>query len=185
MFDHSISWLIPYERTDTRADSLLVGVLLAWSWSYGLIRRRVSITAWFAFAALGVLVIFGRTDQSFWYYGGFTLFAALVAIVILGAVEGQWTGVRMLSVRPLVLVGRVSYGLYLWHLPVFWAISRHTPSWPPIVRMIVALLLTVAATAVSWKLVERPAQRLRRRFGNVPIPEGQGRVGAKPAADMT
>jgi peptidoglycan/LPS O-acetylase OafA/YrhL len=183
-YEHSPSWPTLLGRTDTRADSLLVGCLLAWAWTYGFIRRRMRTTAWIALFAVGVCVEFGRVNQSFWYNGGFTMLAVLVAIVVLGIVEGEWSGARLLSTRPLVLIGRVSYGLYLWHHPVFWAIARHAPTWPPIVRLILGVLLTAGATAVSWKVVEQPAQRLRRRFGRAPITESHRRVDTGRAAEL-
>lgn len=167
-------------RTDTRADSLLIGCLLAWAWTYGLIRRSVSTAAWVAVLALGVCIWRARPSQSFWYSGGFTMFAALVAIVILATVEGEWSGTRLLSVRPLVQMGRVSYGLYLWHLPIFWAVARHASSWAPLTRVAVAVALTAAATVISWKLIERPAQRLRRRFESVPETERPNGHGPAP-----
>jgi peptidoglycan/LPS O-acetylase OafA/YrhL len=178
--NHSAFWRL-LARTDTRADSLLIGCLLAWAWTYGLIRRRMAIAAWIAVLALVACVWRGEPTQAFWYYGGFTLFAALVAVVILASVEGEWSGTRLLSLRPLVEIGRVSYGLYLWHLPIFWAVARQN-GWAPLTRAAVGVALTAAATVISWKLVERPAQRLRRRFESVPETQPGSGHGPAPRA---
>ena len=56
-------------------------------------------------------------------------------------------------------VGRVSYGLYLWHLPVFFAVARYTGDWPPWRRATLALTLTALCTVASWYLVEVPFLR--------------------------
>jgi peptidoglycan/LPS O-acetylase OafA/YrhL len=169
VYNHSTSWVVVLERTDTRADSLLVGCLLAWAWTHGLVRRGGPTLTWLAVVALCICIAFAMTTQSFWYYGGSTMFAALVAIVILASVEGQWSGARLLSIGPLVQVGRVSYGLYLWHLPIIWAVARHARSWPAIARLAVAAILIISATMISWRLIERPAQRMRRRFASVSV----------------
>ncbi len=57
---------------------------------------------------------------------------------------------------PLRGLGRVSYGLYIWHLAIFNAVLRYGRWWAPVVQMTVALSLTAAATAISWIVIEKP-----------------------------
>ena len=64
--------------------------------------------------------------------------------------------------RQPVAVGRVSYGIYLWHFPVFWAVGRWGRSWPDIVRLSVAFSLTALFTVLSWYLLEKPIMRWGR-----------------------
>jgi peptidoglycan/LPS O-acetylase OafA/YrhL len=54
--------------------------------------------------------------------------------------------------------------LYLWHLPIFKFVPVHAGDWPALVRLAIALALTALAVALSWRLVERPANRRRHRF---------------------
>jgi peptidoglycan/LPS O-acetylase OafA/YrhL len=71
-------------------------------------------------------------------------------------------------------LGTVSYGLYVWHVPVIAAINRWTPfrewteSWPsPAIGLLlfaVALPASVAVASVSWFAFERPFVRLKARF---------------------
>src|SRR5262249_1651694 len=71
----------------------------------------------------------------------------------------------VLGVAPLVWIGRVSYGLYLWHYPVYAAVDDWTTSWTP--EEIVALKfgLTFPIAAASYGVVEQPLLRLKsRRF---------------------
>ena len=61
-------------------------------------------------------------------------------------------------------IGRVSYGLYLWHLPVFLVVQAQTAGWPAPRQVALALSLTTALTLFSWYAVEKPCLRLKRRL---------------------
>ncbi len=69
---------------------------------------------------------------------------------------------RWLSARPIVWLGRISYGLYMYHEVAFWAAGREG------FRSVVALGLTVALAAASYYGVERPFLRLKRSWTRVP-----------------
>jgi acetyltransferase len=68
--------------------------------------------------------------------------------------------VGWLSLRPLAAVGLVSYGLYLWHLPLI-LVGRHLGILPHayLPRLATALAAALAAAWLSWRLLERPAIR--------------------------
>jgi peptidoglycan/LPS O-acetylase OafA/YrhL len=69
---------------------------------------------------------------------------------------------RCLRTRPLVAVGRVSYGIYLFHFPIFqWAAHE---GWSVRTTDTVELAMTAAVVAFSWFVVERPALRLKDRL---------------------
>jgi peptidoglycan/LPS O-acetylase OafA/YrhL len=71
---------------------------------------------------------------------------------------------RVFAKGPAVAVGRVSYGFYLWHLPVLrWTDDRLIGK-PAVVRISVGLTLAAIATVLSYQLLELPALRLKRRF---------------------
>ena len=95
--------------------------------------------------------------------GGFTLLAAATALLLINLISseaGRFT--RLMEVRPLVWVGRISYGLYLWHYPVFkWVKYAGTP-WP--LKLALALATTFAVASLSFYLVEKPLLRLKQRF---------------------
>jgi peptidoglycan/LPS O-acetylase OafA/YrhL len=57
-----------------------------------------------------------------------------------------------------------SYGFYLWHLPVFFAIRFFDPHWNDVVRVIVAVGVTLALTTLSWFLLESPLMRWSKRL---------------------
>jgi peptidoglycan/LPS O-acetylase OafA/YrhL len=68
---------------------------------------------------------------------------------------------RILSVSPMVLLGRISYGLYLWHLPVLAAFGVMGAGLTPMA--IPAVGVAVLAATASYYLVERPFLRRRSR----------------------
>ncbi|GAP37008.1 acyltransferase family protein [Piscinibacter sakaiensis] len=84
------------------------------------------------------------------------------ALVLLAARPGGWVA-RGLSIRPLVALGLVSYGAYLWHQPLL-ALQRYASEAPPSVGARAgALLLALACAAASWRLLEAPLRRAQGR----------------------
>lgn len=79
---------------------------------------------------------------------------------------------KSLRLKPLVFLGQISYGLYVWHLPVLWALGRDAvsvPDWMPrgtdrIVEFAALVATTVLVSIVSWYAFERPINSLKRRF---------------------
>jgi peptidoglycan/LPS O-acetylase OafA/YrhL len=156
-----------YYGTDTRADALLVGCLLALlpAMARGTRTRRWlnlgAIVSGVAFISL--LATANFTDQ-FLYRGGYTLVALLAGIVILAASNSPpWIIAAPLRWPVLVWFGKISYGLYLWH----WLVVRSTSFyylgyWEPWAK----LALSVGIASASFYLVEEPFNRLKRRFAN-------------------
>ncbi|MGZ6909037.1 MAG: acyltransferase family protein [Acidimicrobiia bacterium] len=162
-------WVDMFVRTDHRADSLLLGALAAVLWTRRMIPRRgIGVCAYVSVVVMAVMIARYPTQSAFLYNGGFTLFAAATAVVIIATVERAWVVNRFFESRPMRLFGRVSYGLYLWHLPVYIAVVRYTSDWAPLARFGLAVGITAGGVAVSWNFVERPAQRLRHRFAERP-----------------
>ena len=155
-----------YYGTDTRAQSLLMGALLA----ILLARRRrpfgeTATRVLHGGAILSALwlgwIWVHTSERSSWLYGGgFTLCALLVAIVI-ASVTRPMPGLLggLLSVRPLPWVGEVSYGLYLWHWPLYVLISPQRTGLDDGPLLMARLAATVGAATASFYLVERPIRR--------------------------
>jgi peptidoglycan/LPS O-acetylase OafA/YrhL len=163
LWQHGAQRTFLYTRTITRADSLLVGTLLAQLWVRGRVPTRgLAFAAWPALALYAFLVA-NRTSDEFFYRGGWTLVAITVAIMILAILESNWIVNRFLRFGPLRLVGRVSYGLYIWHLAIFEAIVQYGSHWAPRTRLGTGLGLTALACGLSWRLVERPFLRWSHR----------------------
>ena len=92
-----------------------------------------------------------------------------VAVVAYPALRDGWAR-RVLSARPLVWLGRISYGLYMTHELGLWAARRLAGrSWASdLPTSLVALGLTVALASGSYYGLERPFLRLKRRWTRVP-----------------
>jgi peptidoglycan/LPS O-acetylase OafA/YrhL len=69
---------------------------------------------------------------------------------------------RVLSLRPVVWLGERSYGFYLWHYPVLLSLSLHVES--ELVVGLAGLAIVLAATELSWRYVELPFLRRKRRY---------------------
>jgi len=154
-------WTLVYERLDARADSLLVGAVLALAmrrWPTARWHRDRALTTWLGIAGVAVVAMFVLTQRpgaSLLFGPGFTVMAIAVACVI---VAGSYATPlqRALSVRPLRAVGRISYSLYLWHLPVFVATARWGDSWPTPVQVLFVVAVTAVLGTASYLVLERP-----------------------------
>ena len=94
---------------------------------------------------------------AFAYRGGFLLSALSAAAIILGAVcVGGGPIATVLSLRPLVWMGTVSYGAYLWHYPVFIELDAARTGLTGLSLLAVRGLATFVLAAASYYLVERP-----------------------------
>ena len=166
-----------YYGTDTRAQALLVGSCLgavAWSRndSWRVVRRRWAVTSRGLWSGL-LLALVGsgyllwawhalQGQDPFLYQGGFLLVAVAAGAVI--TVVTSWPGSFLsgfLSIRPLVFLGRISYGVYLYHWPIFLALDRAQPALKGGSLLAVKLLLTFVVATLSWRFVEEPIRQRR------------------------
>ena len=164
-YEESHRWWSIFLRTDTRADSILWGCLLAHVW----IRRReptrgLVVAGWIALAFLLACLPFMKEEGPWLYWGGFTAIDFACAALILAILDGRWAARHFFEFKPLVALGIVSYSFYLWHLPVFFAIRFFDPHWNYVLRVVVALAVTLTLTLLSWFLLERPLMQWGKRL---------------------
>jgi peptidoglycan/LPS O-acetylase OafA/YrhL len=163
-----------YYGTDTHAFGLAIGAvlaLLATSWPRHplewprAIRAVLGIAGPLALLALLVLAVAMPGDISVAFRGGLLGVSVLTALVIAALRVPGTPLASLLEVRALRWVGTRSYGLYLWHWPVFVLVGSALPGWPRDggsgwALGGIALVATVAAAAVSYRFLEQPIRRL-------------------------
>src|SRR5204863_254069 len=98
---------------------LLGALVLASLPSLGVLRGRgFRAIALAAALVLGVAMHVGRIDAHAMYFGIGTLVSLCAALVVIATVAAEGGIASLLEFGPLVWIGRISYGLYLWHYPV-------------------------------------------------------------------
>ena len=156
-----------YYGTDTRALALLTGAVLATvvplprspatTRSSVRMTRRWTLLGGLALGGLIALVLTVGGQDRLLYDGGFLLVAVLVALLItslLKAPRGPLS--RLFSLPPLVHIGRISYGLYLWHWPVILFLTSTRTGASGIVLLTLRLAVSFALAELSFWCVERP-----------------------------
>ncbi len=180
-----------YMGLDTRADSLLVGCLVGLSAAGGWVprwrrfARPIGAAALACLAALAYLACFSSQAQTLYFHGLLTLVALMVATILVRLlVAPSRLGRLVLESAPLAGIGRISYGLYLYHVPVIYALYWIRPTnlgWQHPGMVVAAVGLSFAAALLSYVCVERPCLRLKDRLHLPPAPEA-GPVSARRAA---
>jgi peptidoglycan/LPS O-acetylase OafA/YrhL len=178
VYDGGVNTNRAYLGTDTRSQCLFIGCALAVG--LVLLARRSHETGRLAKGELwrpagqvgqvlcGLVGIGGAVAavtiwivttslSSFPYNGGFFLIGLSVGGVILAAVAAPRSVVpRVLSVAPVRYVGRISYGLYIWHWPIFLWLNGQRTGLEGYELFAVRVLVTFGVSVVSFHLIERP-----------------------------
>jgi len=166
------SYVRAYYDSGTNADLLLsgcaIGVLVAFTRLPEAAResRSLCIASWTSALIIAFMCAFASVDAAYMYRGGFTLVAVASAVLILGLVvtpEGRLA--RIFALSPLVSIGRISYGLYLWHFPVYLITRVLLAGQPPPLVTVTEIAATFAFASASYLLLERHFLRLKLRFG--------------------
>ncbi len=165
-----------YFGTDTRVQAMLVGAaaaaLLVRDWSVltaggTLIRTRWRRWGATALSVVGLAMLAAlahyATGSAREFRAGLLIVVALAAVLVVAPValdQGSPVG-RVLAWRPLVWLGAISYGVYLWHWPIFLALNGERTGWTGWPLFALRCAATVAVAAASWWLLEQPIRRWR------------------------
>lgn len=181
-------WNRLYLGPDTRSSALwagcIVGLLSSWrafDRSPGL-RRALRVAALPAFAVLAWLVLLPSMNFSLErtpYRWGLTAIAVAAGLLVgAGAASGGGPLRLLLEARPLEWLGRISYSVYLWHVPLIAELHRHQPDLDTPARVAIIVPASLLAGWLSYVVVERPLlsaagrARLRARLGSAAPPVG-------------
>jgi peptidoglycan/LPS O-acetylase OafA/YrhL len=153
-----------YFATDTRAVDLFAGAALA---ALGIgttlilgerTRRRLDGIAVVLLVAVLVTLASAQLESA-WFAGGFVVLSVAVASVIAAAVQPTGVVRTVLAVPPLVAVGKISYGLYLFHFPVYAWVGQWDQG--PVVRHLAGMLIAGVLATASYFAIEMPVRRRR------------------------
>ena len=158
-----------YFGTDTRAFSLLVGVVGAILYPMERLHSKVrpqqniiySVVSLVSIATLITVMVYTSEYNTWLYRGGFLLVAILGLIVIISSGKQHTLMSKLLSFKPVVFIGKISYSLYLWHFPI---LVLTTPvseiGNPNIIFVILRVILTFVLATASYVFVETPIRKL-------------------------
>jgi peptidoglycan/LPS O-acetylase OafA/YrhL len=164
-----------YLGTPTRLGGLLLGSAFAIVWRpvaimRGPLRsrgRRVDLAGVLGLGGLVLMMnvrfLFDTETSSYdpWLFRGGFFIAGLFTLACIAAATHRrsWLG-KVLGIRPLNWVGTRSYGLYLYHWPIY-QIIREPGTQLSLRQFGIALLITVPVTELSYRLVELPVRQGR------------------------
>ena len=179
-----------YYATPTRLSGLLLGSALAFFWTPRRVRGVTGKHARIVLDVAGVVGLYflwwsfrGTHDYDpIAFRGGFLIVDIATLLVICAVVHPRADLNRVLGIPLLVWIGLRSYGIYLWHFPIF-AVTRLSdfdgafgvtpPGW---LWFLIRLSLTIAIAAVSYHYVEVPIRSgaIQAIHGAVPPRPGRG-----------
>lgn len=175
-----------YYGLDTRAFAPLLGAWLALAWPLGTRPRplarglgvpthgELSLAGIAGLVGLVLIMALAPATGAFLYRGGMLLASVCAVAIIASLLNRKTVTTRLFSWRPLVWLGKRSFGVYLWHFPLFQlvhATDAATPWW----AVLLAVVASVALAELSLRLIERPLAQgwlsnqlsgLRSRDGN-------------------
>ena len=145
-----------YYATPARATEIIAGVVLALVVRGGRLPRWVGTIAPLGFVVLLATMVVTPDRTSAWtYHGGFAVIAVLSALAIVAAMRPGPVH-RLLGIGPLVFLGTISYGLYLFHWPIYLLLQSRYPELNAWQVLAVGALFAVGVATLSYTLVERP-----------------------------
>ena len=162
LYESGADWARIMFGTDTRSTSVVLGCILALAFTT---TARQTIEKVGRSALPLVLAVFASLLV---IYPGLQLFSAWIVVfglccagLVVAALDSDSRFARVLSFRPVVFLGRISYALYLWHVLVLVALGT-TRS--PELLDVLALVLTFACAVGSYYLVELPFLRRKAKL---------------------
>jgi len=161
-----------------RVDGLMLGCLLALYEGAPLLDRIIARSGLLAmagvvFLALGAPYLAQRFGGWYTFPFGYSIEYGVIAVVLLYVVNNPHAGIgAILNHRWVAHIGVISYSLYLWQQLFLTRLNHTWTGWFPL-----SLLCCFVAAELSWRLVERPALRMRARFERQPqLRQGVGSV---------
>ena len=158
---------------DTRSDGLMLGCAVGIIWSSGflhgavgaMLRNSLVLISPLALAALALCAMRVRLGDPRMILWGAVLVELLVVVIILDVLVNPRSIVaRFLAMKWLVWIGMISYGLYLWHYPIYRTLANI--GFPGLAGYIFCFLVPFAFAAMSYYVIEKPVLRIKQRYAH-------------------
>lgn len=152
-----------YFGTDTRLQTMLLGVILAFIWPPFKLKQNPNPSLRFiidSIGAIGILILLllfiKVDDNSDWIYnGGFYLISGITLFVIISVVHPSGYFAKLIGNPFFVYIGKRSYSLYLWHFPVISFLhSYYVEGQVPLYVYALDILLTIFFAEISYRFIE-------------------------------
>ena len=161
-----------YLGTDTRGAAILAGAVLAAVLAESAPTRdarMVRVLDLFGLVAavgMGAAWVLVDGKSPFLYHGGFWLTELAAVVLITCAAQGENSLIaRILGFRPLGLVGAISYGVYLWHWPLYVVLTTERTHLGGVRLTLLRFAATFAVAIVSYRWFEQPIRHRGIFFG--------------------
>jgi peptidoglycan/LPS O-acetylase OafA/YrhL len=181
LFHRSASQNRLYLGTDTRSQCLFIGCALAvglvlltkrshtegrlqpgelWTPAGNFGRTLCGLGGMVGLLLAGAIWVATSTTSAFPYEGGFFVIGLATAGVILSIIGAPRSPVpRLLSLPPIRYIGRISYGLYIWHWPLFIWVNEARTGLSGYSLFVVRVAVTFAVAIASYHLIEQPIRK--------------------------
>ena len=155
-----------------RPDAIALGsgaalLRLAWPPFRAFFARHGGVITLLALATIGALALSdGFVVSENAMDRGLTSVVAVAATILVCSIVEHPHGpvARVLATRQLVAVGLISYGLYVWHQPIFRIVTWEVTGTSRVVVLIVQWAISLTVALGSYRFIERPARQLQQRF---------------------
>jgi peptidoglycan/LPS O-acetylase OafA/YrhL len=174
---------LAYYGTHTRAAELLIGALLALVIPVSkqlstAVQKIVATLGVVAFVAFVYIATNAHTSDAWLYQGGLSGFSLISSVLIIAVlVPGPLR--LLMSSRPMVAIGRITYSLYLFHWPVFVVLNKVRMGFDGVALSLTRIAVTVLLAGLSAWLIENPIRF--RKVLRKPVWAGFGMVAVMAA----
>lgn len=160
-----------YNGTDMRGDALLIGCALGVAMAIPRVHQSAALQRTAKLLAVPSVVAlavggFAMDQQNRAMYGGISLFFTLASACLITALvlPEQTIPHYIFRSPPLVFLGRICYGLYIWHYPIYMVILFGFGIANPLSLGMIGVPLTFAAALLSWRFIESPFLKAKDRL---------------------
>jgi peptidoglycan/LPS O-acetylase OafA/YrhL len=173
-----------YFSADTRFQAILIGAV-------GSIATRVKgvkefLYSYVASVPVALMLVVGAAAVLYRWdaFSSFLISVLSLILIFRLTMKVGTVDAKILSVAPLVSLGKISYGFYLWHVPIL-VLLRNYYKFDTLYVFLIGLPASILASALSYRLIEQPALKLRsiisplmqRKLGLFVVPVSVASIG--------